>query len=245
MLHELQRAERVGDALQIVALSVGEVVHRVGVPFVARANVGNVHDAIEQRVAEEHVGVSHVYLSSQHEGAGDGLAAIHEAEQAQAFLCRTVAEGAVGAGLRGSALLLGYHLGALLIDVSPTLHDEPFGKVPKLLEVVAGIEDVVPLEAEPLDVVLDALYVLGVLLRGVRVVETEVACAAILLGNAEVQRNGLGMTDVQVAVRLGREARLDASAVKTFRQVLLHFLLYEVEALLFLDVTVDCLCHVD
>ena len=33
VLHKLQRAERVGDTLQVVALAVGEVVHGIGVPL--------------------------------------------------------------------------------------------------------------------------------------------------------------------------------------------------------------------
>ena len=46
VLHELERAEAMRHTLQVVALSVGEVVHRIGIPFVASPNVGNVHDTI-------------------------------------------------------------------------------------------------------------------------------------------------------------------------------------------------------
>ena len=49
-------------------------------------------------------------------------------------------------GAGGCTLLLGNHLGTLFIDVSTSLFDEPYGKVPELLEIVAGIIDVGPLE---------------------------------------------------------------------------------------------------
>ena len=63
-----------------------------------------------------------------------------------------------------------------------------------------------PLEAEPADVRFDRVDVLDVLLEGVGVVEAEVAGAAVLLRDAEVQADRLGVADVEVAVRLGREA---------------------------------------
>ena len=69
----------------------------------------------------------------------------------------------------------------MLVDVGAALLDEPYGKVPQLLEIVAGIVNVGPLESQPLDVVLDALDVFGILFDGVCVVETEVTGAAIFL----------------------------------------------------------------
>ena len=57
-------------------------------------------------------------------------------------------------------------------------------------------------------------------LRGVGVVEAQVALAAELGGQAEVQADGLGVADVQVAVRLGRKARVHAPAVLVGLQVL-------------------------
>ena len=44
-------------------------------------------------------------------------------------------------------------------------------------------------------------------LVGIGVVEAQVAAAAELLGDAEVEADRLGVADVQVAVGLGRKAR--------------------------------------
>src|SRR5262249_8865062 len=49
-------------------------------------------------------------------------------------------------------------------------------------------------------------------LLGVGVVEAEVTLAAVLLRQAEVQADRLGVADVQVAVGLGGEAGVDARA---------------------------------
>ena len=60
-----------------------------------------------------------------------------------------------------------------------------------------------------LHVLDDGLDVLDVLLGRVGVVHAQVADAAELAGDAEVEADGLGVADVQVAVRLGRKAGVD------------------------------------
>ena len=47
-----------------------------------------------------------------------------------------------------------------------------------------------------------------ILLDGIGVVKAHVAGAAVVTGKAEVQTDALGMADVQIAVRLRREARV-------------------------------------
>ena len=87
-----------------------------------------------------------------------------------------------------------------------------------------------PAADEPLHVLGDGIHVLDVLLGRVGVVHAQVADAAELAGDAEVEADGLGVADVQVAVRLGRKAR-DHLADATRGQVLLDDLAEEVLAL--------------
>src|SRR5206468_4033362 len=88
--------------------------------------------------------------------------------------------------------------------------DQVQGPVEELMEVVGGVvEMLAPVEAEPTDVFLDRLDVFLLFLDRVGVVEAQVATPAELLGDPEVERDRLGMTDVEVSVRLGREAGHD------------------------------------
>ena len=66
-----------------------------------------------------------------------------------------------------------------------------------------------------MDILLNGLDELVVLLGGVRVVHAQVADAAEFLGRAEIDAQRLAVTDVQVAVRLGREAGVDGLAGET------------------------------
>ena len=91
-----------------------------------------------------------------------------------------------------------------------------------------------PLKSEPLDVVEDVLYILGVLFRGVGIIETKVADAAELLCGPEVHADGFGVTDVEVSVGLRGETGLYASVVLAFLEVFGNELFDEAQASLLL-----------
>ena len=112
-----------------------------------------------------------------------------------------------------------------------------------MLEVIGGVVFVAPLVAKPLDVLFDGVDILHILLGGVGVVEAQVAHAAVLCGDAEVETDSLGMADVEVTVRLWGEARLYASAVLAVGEVFFHFRFNEIERLLFRYFFFFRVCH--
>ena len=67
-----------------------------------------------------------------------------------------------------------------------------------------------PIEAEPAHVALDGVDIFLLLLGRVGVVEAQVAVAAELLGDAEIEADRLGVADMEIAVRLRRKAGDDA-----------------------------------
>ena len=102
-------------------------------------------------------------------------------------------------------------VGRVRVDVGQPAPDQVLGVLVEPLVVVRRVVlAVVPVEAEPADVLLDGVDVLDVLLDRVGVVEAQVAVPAVLGRDAEVEADRLGVADVQVAVGLGREARDDA-----------------------------------
>src|SRR5262249_6775917 len=132
----------------------------------------------------------------------------HPAEQIQVLLDRAVAERRGAAGLGQRAAVLADLLTAEIVDVGLAGADELLGPLVELFEVVAGVIEVLaPVEAEPADGAHDRVDVLLALLGGVGVVEAQVAAAAELAGHAEIDRDRLGVADVQVAVGLGRKPR--------------------------------------
>ena len=130
---------------------------------------------------------------------------------------------ALAAGLGQRAAVLADLVGAEAVDVGLAGLDQVHGVAVERLEIVRGVARLaVPLEAQPAHVLLDRLDVLDVLLRGVGVVEAQVAGAAELGGDAEVEADRLGVADVQVAVGLGGEPRGHTSGVLPRADVLSH-----------------------
>ena len=98
-----------------------------------------------------------------------------------------------------------------------------------IIEVVRGeVEPVPPVEPEPLDILDDGLHVLVLLLHRVRVIEPQIAQSPVLLGDAEVEADGLRVSDVQVAVGLRREACVHSTFVFVGSVVLVDYLADEV-----------------
>jgi len=96
-----------------------------------------------------------------------------------------------------------------IADEGIALANQLLGGTVVHLEVVRGVAQFRPFEAQPAHVVLDRRDELGIFLRRVGVVEAQVAQAAEFAGDAEVQADRLGVADVQVAVGLGGEACAD------------------------------------
>ncbi len=207
---ELERADGVRDAFDGVALAVGEVVRRVDAPGVAGAGMGGMHDAIEDRVAHVDVGRGHVDLGTQHRAAVGEVPGAHAGQQIAILLRGAIAVRAGPAGLGKRAAVLADLFGGEFVDVGEPLIDEVQRPLVELLEVVRGIEQVIaPVGTEPAHVLLDGVDVLLLLLLRVGVVEAQVEATAELPGDAVVQRDGLGMPDMEVAVGLRRKAGHD------------------------------------
>ncbi len=120
---------------------------------------------------------------------------------------RPLAPGAVLTRLGEGAAVLANLVGREVVDVGLAGPDQVNRPFVELIEVVGReVEMLAPVEAQPADVFLDRVDVLLLLLDRVRVVEAQVAAPAELARDAEVERDRLRVPDVQVAVRLGREA---------------------------------------
>ena len=81
MHFEFQRANAVGDALDIIAQAMGEIIHRIDAPFGAGVVMFGVADAIEQRVAQPDIGRAHVNFGAQGARCRRGTRRLSSAEK--------------------------------------------------------------------------------------------------------------------------------------------------------------------
>src|ERR1035441_6089562 len=205
------------------------VVHRVDAPRVARAVMSGLANAKERGIAQVDVGRCHVDLRAQRAGAVRKLAGTHPPEKIQALGGLAVAPRAVAARLGERAAVGADLVGGEVARIGFSRANQRLAKFVELSEIVRRVEEpFLPVEPEPVHVVLDRIHVLGLFLERVRVVEAEVALSSIFAGDAEVQTDRLGMADVKVAVRLGGEARRHAARVLSRASVLVEDLADEV-----------------
>ena len=187
---------------------------------VAPAVVRGVTDPQQQGVAHDHVRVREVDPGTQHvRPVGNSPAFMRASRSRFSATDRSRYGLGVPAVGHGAAMLADLVL-RLAVDVGLPLGDQADGNVVQLLEVVAGVELGVPLEAQPPDVALDGLDVLDVLGERVGVVEAQVHAATELPGDAEIQADRLGVPDVRIAVGLGWEPRADGPPELAGRLVL-------------------------
>ena len=121
---ELERAQRVRDALNRVRQRMREVVHRIDAPRVAGPMMRGVPDAIERRVAHVEIRRRHVDLRAQDVRAVLELARAHPGEEVEVFVDRTVPVRTVLAGLGQRAPVPSDLLGREAVDVGAAARDQ-------------------------------------------------------------------------------------------------------------------------
>mmetsp|Transcript_11136 Transcript_11136/g.36658 ORF Transcript_11136/g.36658 Transcript_11136/m.36658 type:complete len:530 (-) Transcript_11136:70-1659(-) len=200
---ELERAERVRDILERVHDAVRVVVARVDAPRAPRVRVRRELDPVRDQVEHVVVFVAHVLLHPQRRAPLRPHPAAHLLEEPQRLRHGAVTPRRVGALLPGHLDLVA----RLVAHVGATELDELHRQLVQLLEIVARVRNLPGRPPHPAHNLLDVLDVLRLFGVGVGVVEAQVARAALLRRVPEVHVHSLGVPDVEVAVRLGREAR--------------------------------------
>ena len=149
------------------------------------------------------------------------ISGTHGAKEGKVFLNATVSKGAFRARLRQRAALGANGLLILAVHISQPLFDQRFSAFVDPLKVIRGVERPgTKGKAQPSDVALDRLGVVGRLLRGVRIIEAKVAAPPEDLGHAEVQTDGFGVPKMQVAIGFRGKASDHGAPVLTLSLVL-------------------------
>ncbi len=229
---KLQCADGVRDALDGVTLTVSEVVHRIDTPFVARAMMRGVQDAVHDGVAEVHVGRRHVDFSAQHTAAIRKLARAHTAEQVKVLLHGAVAVRTLHARCSGHSPTLANLLLRLVVHICQTFRNQLFRPDIKLVEIIGGIVLFSPLETQPVDILTDRIHIFGVFFHRIRVIEAQIALSVVFLRHAEVQTDGLGVAYMKVSIGLRRKTSMYFRIIFPVLNVFFNNLLNKVHCLI-------------
>ena len=185
-------------------------------------------NAINRGVAQVDIARSHVDLSAQHPGAIDKLTCAHALKQIKVFSFRALAVWAGFARMSKRATIFAHFLSTEIIHVSLALLDQFDCIAVKLFEVIRCPSHLtLPLKAQPLNVPLNSACIFLAFLFGICVVKAQIAVALIVECQTKIQANRLGMTNMQISIRLRWEA-CDNIGMFTTRQIGLNNIADEV-----------------
>src|SRR2546430_5040392 len=215
---ELQGTHGVRDALDRIRLPMCIVVHRVNTPLTTGTMMVHVENSIHDRVSEIKVRRTHIDLRPQRSRAIWKLSLFHAHEQIEILFDQTVAIRAFPARFGQRAAIFANLVSAEIAYVSFAILNQLNRPVIQLLEVIRGIAETVPLEAQPLHVLHDGVNVFCFFFRRISIVETQIALAAKLGRQSEIEAYGFGVTDVQVTVWFrGKSGLYTAFMFATFK----------------------------
>ena len=195
---------------------MGEVVHRVDAPLVTGLVVFRKLNAVQHRIAHHDERRGHVDFGTQTRFAFFEATGTHFFKQCQVLFYAAIAVWAVFARCGQRAAVFTDFVSREFIHIRQTFVDQLYSVGVQLIEIIRGVADIArPAEAQPLHVVLDGLNVFDVFFYWVGVIETQVALALIILRNTKVQADRFCMPNMQVAVRLRREAGMNCGVLTT------------------------------
>ena len=210
------------NVFEYVFEGMSKGVHRIDAPFVSRAVMLGKTDTVNRRVAQVDIAGSHVNLRAEHHASFRMFAFTHFAEKSQALFGRTISEGRIHAGCVQRAAVFFDLFSALFVDVSQAVFNQMLGNFVHIVEIIAGevvvgFFGVFPVETEPVDGAENRVDVLLIFFDRVGIVETHMAASGVVLGQTEVQTDTFSVTDVEIAVGLGRKTKTDFRLVdRTF-----------------------------
>ena len=163
----------------------------------------HVCDTVNDRITHIDVRGSHVNAGSQDLLAVRIFSRLHILKHLQILFHGALSAGIVLSRLREGASVLLDLLRGEIGDICLSLFNQFYSRLIHLSEIVRREEKpVLPVSAKPLDVRLDGLYKLDILLCRVGIIKTHIELAVVLLCQSVIQKNALGVSDVQIAVRL-------------------------------------------
>ena len=203
----LGRAQRVGHTFSRIHKGAGRVVGGVHLVLGPRPVVGHIHVAAPRhRVAQGLVGMLHVNLEADAAQPPRLVAGNHVSPPRQVLLHTRVTLG------RRDAVhaLLPHQLYGGVVDVTLASLEQLHRLGQQGVEVVGAVGDHVRHDAERRHIRHDGLHIVVLLFRRVGVVKPQNQTPLESPGEVIVQQRRLGVSDVEEAAGLGREAGHDS-----------------------------------
>ena len=169
-----------------------------------------VNYSVDSGVAHIDVRRCHINLCSQSLRTVGEFAVLHALEELEVFLNASIAVRAVLSGLGKGASVFTHLVCVKVADVSLAVLYKLDCILIALVKIIGAVENATGrLTAKPGEVLENALNVLVILFGRVGIVVTKVEKTAVFFCGHSVNPYSLRRSDMKIAVRLGRESRMN------------------------------------
>ena len=221
---ELQSTDGMRDALDGILYRMCKVIHRINAPLVSCIVVCHMRHTVENGISHIQIGRRDVNARAEYLLTICVLSVLHLLKKLQILLHGTAAKRIFFARLCKSTSVFLNLLCGQVRHICLSFPNQLHCALVHLVKIVRGKKQpVLPVRAKPFDIRLDRLHKLDVLLGRIRVVKTHVELAAVFFCDSIIDKNRLGMTNVQIAVWLRRKARM-YRIIYTLCQILVNHL---------------------
>ena len=197
------------DPLHGILDRMREVVHRIDAPFVPGIVMAFMRHPVENRIPHIDIGARHIDPCAERALPVPEASVPHRLKEAEALLRRAVPEGALAAGMVEIPAVPPDLLRAELIDKGLPLSDQKERLLIHNVKIVGGKEEAVSeIRPQPLDIPADGIHKLRLFLRRIGVVKAEIEAPPVFFRDPVIQKDGLRVSDMEVAVWLRGEAGL-------------------------------------
>ena len=187
-------------------------------------------NTVDDRITHVHVRRCHIDLGTKNFFSIGIFAFFHFFKKLEIFFNRTVTVRALFSRICQSSTVLADLIGSQVTDISFSFFDQFDGCFIHLSKVIRSKEkSVLPVSTKPFDISFNRFYKFTFFFCRVCIIKTHIKLAVVFLGKSVIQKNGFGMSDMEVSIRLRWETCLHM-IVHALCQILLYGLLNKIFA---------------
>ena len=222
VISKFQSAEGVGNLFNWIRQAMGKVIHRVDGPFAAGAVMTCFQNSINSRITHVQIWRRHIDFCSQNVASFWKFAVTHPCKKVEIFLHWPLPVRTVFTWFGESAPEPSHFICIEVADIGLANFDQLDGIFIKLIKIVGGVKKIItPVKSQPFDIFKNGLYISILFLAGIGVVKTHMTDAGrVFQGDAEVEADGLGVTDMEETVWLRRKTSHQPTVIFVITQIL-------------------------
>ena len=216
------------DMLNCILDRMCKIVHRINTPLVSCIVMRHMCHTVNDRVSHIDIRRCHINLCAQHLLSILEFSVFHCLEQLQVFLNGAFSVRTVLSRLCQCPSVLSDLFRSQVTHICLSFFDQFYCAFVHLLKIIGcKVKMILPVSPQPLDIFFDRIHKLHFFFGRVGIVKTHMESSIVFFCQSVIQKNGLGMSDVQIPVRLWRETGAHM-IVNAFCKVFVYFLFNEI-----------------